>query len=136
MRKLFALTLVTLSLTAFASFAEEGSLKDHMKKIGDIFKTMGGSLSDTSKNTENADAAAQISALFKLTLEQTPEHLQDIPEAKRAEAFKSYQELIQQCIDLADQLAQAFANNDNATATKIYRQLKDLKSDGHDEFDP
>lgn len=142
MRKFFALTLMILSLTGFAAFADDsslaepGSLEYHMKEIGELFKGIGGSIKDTSKNMDNAKAAAQISALFKLTKEQPPDHVNEIPEAKRADALKDYQDMIQQCIDLADHLEQAFLNGDNAEANKIYRQMKDLKQDGHDQFDP
>ncbi|WP_413290424.1 cytochrome b562 [Bdellovibrio sp. HCB337] len=136
MRKFFALTLMTLSLTAFSSFAEERSLEDNMKDAEKIFKAIGGSLTDASKNAENAAAALQMAEIMKITKEQVPTHLQEMPEAKRAEAFKGYQDAIQQSIDLINQLAQAFTDNDNAAAKAIYRQIKDHKQDGHDQYDP
>ena len=140
MRKIFALTLMTLSFTGLTAFAQDaesaGSLEHNMKEIGTLFKAIGGGIKDASKNAENAEASGKISALFKLTKEQTPSHFDEIPEAKRADAFKGYQEMIQQCIDLADQLQQAFLANDNASADQIYRKMKDLKQDGHDEYDP
>ena len=141
MHKLFALTLMILSLAGFAALADDttvvpGSLEANMKEAGDLFKGIGASIKDAAKNMDNAQAAAQISALFKLTKEQTPEHMKEIPETHRVEALKSYQDMIQQCIDLANQLQQAFLAGDNAGANAIYRQLKDLKQDGHDQFDP
>ena len=140
MRLFFALTLMTLSLSGFSASAQEaatsGDLEHNMKQIGDIFKAVGGSLKDPAKNAENAAAAAKISALFTLTKAQTPSHFSDIPEARRGEAMKAYQDMIQQCIDLSDQLQQAFLANDNALANEIYRKMKDLKQDGHDQFDP
>jgi len=141
MRKLFALTLMTLSLISTASIAQEvepeaGSLKKHMKDSGVIFKAIGGTIKDATKNAENAVASQKMSDLFKLSKEQTPEAFEDIPEAHRAAAFTEYQTMMQKVIDLADQLTAAFTNNDNAAAADIYQQLKDAKGEGHDRFDP
>lgn len=137
MRKFFALTLMTLSLVSFNSFAKnDGSLEDNMKEANNLFKLIGGSVTDASKNADNAQRAQQMIALFKLTKDQMPPHLEEMPEAKRAEAFKGYQEAIQHVIDVVGELEQAFLNNDNATAKKIYNDLKDLKQEGHDEYDP
>ena len=136
MRKFLTLILLTLSFTTVTAFANQPSLEDNMEAAGDIFKAIGRSLNEASKNAENAQAAAQMSEYFKLSKEQMPPYLQEMPEAKRTEAFKEYQEMIQQVIDLSNQLAQAFADNDNALAATLYRNLKDLKQDGHDQFDP
>jgi hypothetical protein len=141
MRKFFALTLMTLTMVTTAAFAQEvepavGSLKHNMKEAGNLFKAIGASLSDASKNAENAQRAGEMVEFFKLTLNQTPEHINEIPEAKRADAMKGYQEMIQKVIDHSLALQQAFLNNDNAAAATLYKELKDLKSDGHDQYDP
>jgi hypothetical protein len=141
MRKLFALTLMTLSLVGTAAMAQDaepaaGSLKKNMKEAGVLFKAIGATVKDSTKNAENAVAAQKISDLFKLAKEQTPDAFEDIPEAHRAAAFTEYQTMMQKTIDLADQLVLAFTNNDNAAAANIYQQLKDAKGEGHDRFDP
>jgi len=140
MRKFFALTLMTLSLatTTFAQEAETaaGSLKQTMKQAGTLFKAIGATLADPSKNTENAAKAQQMSELFKMAQTFTPDHIQHIPAAQQAEALKGYQEMIQKVIDHALALQQAFVNNENAQAAAIYKEMKDLKQDGHDQFDP
>ncbi len=141
MRKFFALTLMTLAMATTAAFAQDaepaaGSLKHNMKEAGSLFKLIGATISDTSKNTENAQRAGQMADLFSLALSQTPDHLSEIPEGKRAEALKGYQEMIQKVIDHSLALQQAFVNSDNATAARIYKEMKELKSDGHDQYDP
>lgn len=141
MRKFFALTLMTLTMTATAAFAQDaepaaGSLKHNMKEAGVLFKAIGQTINDASKNAENADKSAQMAELFKLTLTQTPEHMDEIPEAHKAEAIKAYQEMIQKVVDHSLALQQAFLNNDTAAAKTLYNEMKDLKQDGHDQFDP
>lgn len=141
MRNLFSTTLLALTLSALTAFAQTSEssgadLKQNMKQAGDLFKPLGTSLSDPSKNTENAKAAGQLAEIFQLNLHQIPDHIKEIPPARQAEALKGYQEMIQQCIDLSLALQQAFLNNDNAVAAKIYREMKDLKQDGHDQYDP
>lgn len=140
MRKFFALTLMTLSLTttAFAQEAEPaaGTLKHNMKQAGTLFKAIGATLNDPSQNAENAAKAGQMAEFFKLAQTQTPDHIQHIPAAQQPEALKGYQEMIQKVIDHALALQQAFLNNDNAQAAVIYKEMKDLKQDGHDQYDP
>lgn len=141
MRKFFALTLMTLTMVTTAAFAQDaepaaGSLKHNMKEAGNLFKAIGATIADTAKNADNAQRAGQMADLFKLALNQTPDHLSEIPEAKRAEALKGYQEMIQKVIDHSLALQQAFLNNDNATAATLYKEMKELKSDGHDQYDP
>lgn len=141
MRKFFALTLMTLTMVTTAAFAQEaepaaGSLKHNMKEAGALFKAIGQTINDASKNAENAQKAGQMAELFKLTLNQTPDHITEIPAAQQAEALKGYQEMIQKVIDHSLALQQAFANNDNATANTIYKEMKDIKQDGHDQYDP
>ncbi|MBS1972254.1 MAG: hypothetical protein JSU04_18255 [Bdellovibrionales bacterium] len=141
MRKFFALTLMTLTMVTTAAFAQDagpaaGSLKHNMKEAGTLFKAIGATIADTTKNADNAQRAGQMADLFKLALNQTPDHLSEIPEAQRAEALKGYQEMIQKVIDHSLALQQAFLNNDNATAATIYKEMKELKSDGHDQYDP
>lgn len=141
MRKFFALTLMTLTMAATAAFAQDaepvhGSLKHNMKEAGTLFKAIGQTINDPAKNAENADKSAQMAEFFRLTLTQTPEHMADIPAAHQAEAIKAYQEMIQKTVDHSLALQQAFLNNDNATAKTLYNELKDLKQEGHDQFDP
>lgn len=140
MRMLLTFLMMTLSLTGFSSLAQEApaseTLKHHMKEIGELFKGIGSRIKDPSQNAANAEASAQISALFKITQAQWPEHLHSLPESHRAEAFQKYQEMIQQCIDIATRLEQAFLHNDDGAAQEIYREMKDLKELGHEEFDP
>lgn len=141
MRKFFALTLMTLTMAATAAFAQDaepaaGSLKHNMKEAGTLFKAIGQTINDASKNAENADKAAQMAELFKLAKNQTPDHMSEIPASHQAEAIQAYQDLMQKVIDHSLALQQAFLNNDNATANALYKEMKDLKQDGHDQFDP
>jgi len=140
MRPFFNLTLMTLALTLVTGFSQlasaSGSLKDNMKEAGTLFKAIGQTINDPSKNAENAAYSVQMAEYFRLTLTQAPEHMNEIPEAHRAEAFKMYQALIQKSVDHSLALQQAFLNNDNAAAITLYDEMKDLKQEGHDQFDP
>jgi soluble cytochrome b562 len=141
MRKFFALTLMTLTMATTVAFAQDAtpaadSLKHHMKDAGTLFKAIGQTINDASKNAENAQKAGQMAEIFRLALSLTPDHIQDLPAAQQSQALKGYQEMIQKVIDHALALQQAFANNDNVTANAIYKEMKDLKQDGHDQYDP
>lgn len=141
MRLFIVLSLLMFSFSGVSSFgqtevAATGTLKQSMKEIDRYYKSIGRSLKDPSKNLENAAAAAQMSSLFKQAKEQLPDLIATLPEAHRAEAATSYQNMILQMIDLTDQLQQAFLANDNARAGEIYLQIKELKREGHDKFDP
>ena len=141
MRKFLVLTLTTLALLAHSAFAEEaepaaGTLKYNMKQAGSIFKLIGATINDAGKNAENAQNAGDMAGYFKLAYTQTPEYVQGLPADAQPEAMKGYQEMIQKCVDHSLALQQAFINNDNAAAAGIYKEMKSLKQDGHDRYDP
>jgi hypothetical protein len=84
----------------------------------------------------NAKSAESMAEVFAQVIQQVPKSFDGIPEAQRAEALKGYQTLIQQCIDHSLSLQQAFLEGNNAAALNIYQEMKDLKKEGHEQFDP
>jgi len=136
MKTLFT-ALAALTLTCSFAFAETGSsLKKNMKQAGTLFKSIGGTVKDPTKNLENAKSAEQMAEIFNLVLAQIPEAVQEMPEAQRAAAIADYQAMIQQEIQFCTELQAAFLANNNDLAAQIYQKMKDLKSEGHDRFDP
>lgn len=136
MRSFLVFSFAALSFTASLLFAGEASLKEDMKELGNLFKSIGASLSEPTQNSANAETAAQMVELFKRSLVQTPDYFQELSESERVSALKDYQNMIQESIDLSEKLVAAFTTNNNDDAKALYRRLKDLKQDGHDQFDP
>ncbi|MGZ3806134.1 MAG: cytochrome b562 [Pseudobdellovibrionaceae bacterium] len=141
MFKFFTSTLMVLAMipsVAFSQFttSESGSHKQNMKQAGALFKEIGASINEPGKNPANAQSAANMAEFFKLAFQQTPKSLKEMPEFQRAEALKGFQDLIQQCIEHSLSLEQAFLKDDNEAAAKLYQEMKELKKEGHGQFDP
>lgn len=145
MRQLLALAMMAFALTTTTAFAQESStdmtteatsIKQNMKSANTLFKLIGATLNDPSKNADNAKNAADMIPYFQAAQTMTPDHIHDIPAAQQAAALKGYQDALQKVIDHCAALQQAFLANDNAQAAAIYAEMKKLKSDGHDQYDP
>ena len=134
MRTIF-LTLLTLSSFAVTQ-ANAASIKDDMHAIGNLFKQIGSTMSDATKNQSNAAAAAQMADLFKDVVSQVPQEIQDMPASAQSAAIADYENMINQEINLATELQSAFNSNNNAGAAAIVTQMSDLKKDGHDKYNP
>lgn len=137
MTKIFSVLFVTflIPLSVFAQDAT-GSLKQNMKQLGALSKTIGATVKDPSKNQDNAVNAEKMANLFKVVFTQAEDGVQNLPADQQQAAIADFQGLIQQEFDLATQLQAAFAANDNATATAIFQKMSDIKHQGHDRFDP
>ena len=123
-------------VSTFATADIGASLKQNMKQAGTIFKAIGVSLKDATKNQENAIAVEQMAEFFQLTYQQIPEVVQELPEAEKVKALATYQKLMQEELELCKELHNAFLTNDNEQAAQIYQKMKDLKEEGHDKYNP
>jgi predicted metalloendopeptidase len=137
MRQILMLGFLALTLSFTSAFAEDAaSLKQNMKQANVIFKAVGASLNDVSKNPDNAQSMGQFVELFQQTLQQVPDVVKELPEAQRAPALDDYQKMIQQEIDFGQELQKAFLSNNNSLAAEIFQKMKELKQDGHDKYNP
>ena len=132
MIRFLAATLVTLTM----SFAFAGPMKNAMRDMGKAFKKINQTIHDSSQNQNNAVLAQNIAHLLGTVVNEVPDTVAELPAANQQEAFSRYQDLIQQEITLAQQLEQAFLNNDSATALAVFQQMSDLMDKGHDQFEP
>lgn len=138
MKKLFFASFTTCVLLMSSAFAQElgssASLKENMKQLGTLFKAIGSSVNDASQNAKNLENSQQMTALFKVAIQQIPETIADLPDGEKEAALQDYQEMISQEVTLSEQLQQAFANNDNATAAKVLQQMGSVRKDGHGKY--
>jgi gas vesicle protein len=132
MLRLLAATLITLSV----SFASAGPMKNAMRDMGKAFKKINQTIHDSSQNQNNAVLAQNIAQLLTNVLNEVPETINELPSTEQQEAFNHYQELIQREITLAQQLEQAFLNEDSGSALAIFQEMSDLMDQGHDKFEP
>lgn len=136
MSRFLSVLLISFSLISSVGSAQEASLKQNMKAIDKLVKAIKLTVADPSQNANNASLASQIVPLFQATQRQVPEAIGELPADHQARAVEGYHQMIQQEIDLAQALQAAFQANDNAQAAAILKKMLDLKSDGHDQFDP
>lgn len=142
MKKLIlALTVLFTMISGSAAFAVDApvkapSLKQNMKQVGSLLKGIGRTVSDVSKNADNAIAANQMVELFHTIDTQTPHFIDSVPADQKPAALARYHELIQECINLTTQLSDTFTRNDNAGASAVIEKLLEIKELGHDTFDP
>ncbi|MNL05352.1 hypothetical protein D3C87_1259400 [compost metagenome] len=132
MLRFLAATLVTLTM----SFAAAGTMKNAMRDMGKAFKKINQTIHDSSQNQNNAVLAQTVAQLLTDVLNEVPETINELPSAEQQAAFNHYQELMQREIVLAQQLEQAFLNNDSASAMAIFQEMSDLMDQGHDQFEP
>ena len=132
MRNFITALLMTISF----SFAFAGPTKNEMRDMGKAFKKINATIRDSSQNQNNAALANQIGQLLSAVVDVMPSTISELPPAQQAEAFATYQEMINQEITLAGQLEQAFLNNDNSLAKQIFEEMSDLMDQGHDRFEP
>ena len=130
MKQLILLLIITFSLSTFA----EESLKDTMKQMGKIFKALGISAVDPKQNAQSAQATEKLVALIDKATKQPPDIIDTLPDDQKKTAKDDYNRMINQELDAAKALHQAFLKNDNATAVKILKQMAQTKQEGHEEF--
>ena len=132
MLRFLSATLVTLTL----SFAFAGPMKTAMRDMGKAFKKINQTIHDSSQNQANAVLAQTVAQLLTDVLNEMPETIGELPSDKQQESFAHYQEMIQREITLAQQLEQAFLNEDSASALAIFQEMSDLMDQGHDQYEP
>ena len=132
MFRLLAATLITFTM----SFASASLMKDAMKEMGKEFKKINQTIRDASENQNNAARAQHIEKLLTDVLNELPVTVSELPSAQQEAAFARYQEMMQREITLAQQLTQAFLNDDSDTAMNVFQEMSDLMDQGHDEFEP
>ena len=131
MLRILAATLVTLTM----GLASASTMTSAMRDMGKAFKKINQTIHDSSENQNNAVLAQTVAQLLTQVVNEMPSTVSELPSGQQ-EAMARYQDLIQQEIVLAQQLEQAFLNNDNATAQVLFQQMSDLMDQGHDEFEP
>jgi hypothetical protein len=112
------------------------SLKANMKEANERLKTIADSVTDASQSAVNAALAGEMAQLFAICKTQIPDDLKQVPEPQKQKALQEFQSMIQQAVDLSTRLQQLLSANDLTGAQSVIKQIKQLKNDGHDKFDP
>lgn len=135
MRSLLTIAILLFCLP-FAKADSGTSLKENMKFAEKIFKSIAASSRDASKNQENIQKVDEMTEYFRLTVQQIPDIINELPEGEQKTAFEDYQKMMEEVLALANQLREAFASNNNPLAFELCQKMKDLKQDGHDKYNP
>jgi hypothetical protein len=140
MKRAFLMFIPILALTLSAAHADSTSpasptsLKDNMKHIKQLFKGISATVSNPSKNAQNAADAASIANLFAAVEDQVPDSISSLPADEQTAALADYKSMIHHEVDLATSLEKALETNDNATAASILQQMDSLRKDGHQKY--
>ena len=113
---------------------ENSSLKQKMKKIGSLFKTLGSAVSDPSLNAESAKNADQLVVHFLEAQNMIPDSIASLPGSEQNSAISDYKSMLQSEADLSKRLSAAFKKNDNNGASALLNQINSLKKDGHNKY--
>jgi hypothetical protein len=132
-RALLALALLTLPALAFAD-APAASLKDNMKAIGKLYKSVQATVGDRGQNTANAASAGQMATLFTAVAKQVPDSITQLPPNQQKAALADFQRLINAEEKFAESLKAAFAAGDNTAAADIVNKMNLDKKEGHDKY--
>ena len=119
--------LGALMTQLLAGTADLQSLKSNMKQTDTLLKKIVSTISDSSKNQENAASVGNMIKLFQTARSQTPDSLKN-------GSLEDYQNLIDQEIQNFTDLQAAFANNDNTLALSIAQKITVIKKEGHDKY--
>ncbi len=123
---LFTLSFA-LSNSSFAQDLDTLSLKNNMKQSGIAFKQISTTISDTTKNQENAALVEKIIGYLEAAKNQNPDSVTN-------GSYADYQSLITQEIAVLKELQAAFLSNDNTAALNIAQRVNSLKKEGHDKY--
>lgn len=120
----------------FLNAALPESLESLMKQIKTLFKQIIADAADETKSAGNAASALQIASLFRKSALHTPEAIDKMPVAQRAQALIEYKQMIEAEAVSAEKLAEAFQKKDRAAIDALLKEMGRLKEEGHDRFDP
>lgn len=135
MKSMMTKILMTVFLTMTVQVStSQADVKESMKQIGAIFKTLTMQYNDPSLNMNSADLASQLSILFTQTLNEVPKVILDLPAAEQEAALAEYKGFMQKEIDSSLDLQKAFLSNDNATAFTILKSMSQIAGQAHDLF--
>jgi|GEM_PF-3869612 len=132
--KSFLLTL-TLLASALPAFAATPSLKENMKELGVLFREIGKTVADRTRNEANAKNAARMNEIFLAVKVQVPDSVASLPPSQRESALAEFRAMISEIAADALKLRDAFVANDNRTAADIVNHMNLDKREGHDKFD-
>ncbi len=107
-----------------------------MKQLGLLSKQVAATVGDPSQNQANAANAKKMIELFQISFDHASEAVEDFPVNEQSGALLEIQNMINQEIEMASDLEEAFIANDNAAAKLILKKMVDLKEEGHDKYKP
>lgn len=129
--------LIATLLVSSISFAQtttpatpmSGSLKSTMKDMKKILKDISSQVKDPSKNAESEKLSLELAKI-------TADAKLQIPKSAPDKAGQDlYIHMIDGVIQSANDLANAFHENDNAKAIILLNTLSQQKTDGHERFE-
>lgn len=112
------------------------SLEITMKSMSRNLKKLAAQVADPALNADSAAVAQNLAVLINHSKNFRPKFIDTLPADQQEAMLQKYMQKIDETAVLAQQLAEAFKANDNATATQIIQSLLAAKKDGHNQFDP
>lgn len=134
-RSVIAFALLALPALAFAD-APAVSLKDNMKALGKLYKSIQATVGDRGQDAANAASADKMATLFQAVAKQVPDAISEMPADKQPAALADFQRLINEEEKYAESLKAAFAAGDNTAAAGIVNKMALDKKEGHDKYNP
>ncbi len=112
------------------------ALKETMETIGRLFKEVGKTATDSSKNSQNVQNAGQIGRLFQQSKTMMPDSIAALPADQQPQAMAEYRSALDEMTKDSQDLAQAFFTNNNSLATQILKHMSEDRKEYHRRFDP
>ena len=134
--KLFSVLFLVMNIVALSGEANAApTLKENMKSIGGIVKTMVKELPASTNPGSFVANAHQLVVLFTAVKEQIPDTILALPASDQEAAMADYKRLVQLELDGATSLEAALSANSKDDAMKILVQMNGTKKEGHDKFE-
>jgi soluble cytochrome b562 len=126
--------LATVPCVQAQSHDDDTELGDKMDTLSNAYKKLGKQISDASKNEDSLKLVATIHSSAEAALKLEPAKKADIPAADQAKFVADYQAKMKSFIAEIDKLEAVLKAGDNAAAAKQMDVLKQMRSEGHKEF--
>src|SRR5262245_8925510 len=140
-KRTFLLLLPLATLISFAAPPRPGpqekketELQKQMEVIDKGMNKLKSSLKDAAKNAESLATLIEMQKAAQASKTETPKMTTSLPEADRAKFVTSYRKQIIALQQKLLELETVLLDNDSAKAEQVYRALKVLEENGHEQF--
>lgn len=122
-----------LSVVFFASTSlAQVTVKDKMKEIGGLFKTISQTLGDATQNTANAENAQKLADAFIATSTLVPPSIEQMTGPEKESAMAEYRDLLAEAASISVELKKAFETG--APVQQMIQALLAIRKEAHAQF--